>query len=154
MEAAILGLIRYLIGSIRMVERASICSEMRWMPISVVMDDPADWTKRVGTSLRDYLGLDDAVIEVDLTPDRGDCLSLAGIAREVGVINRAPLTVPEFPDVAAGIEDAFTAEVKDAWVVTYTTVADVMKAAAAELAQPAPAKQSWWRSLFGLKQAS
>jgi hemoglobin-like flavoprotein len=53
-----------------------------------------------------------------------------------------------------GLADAFTAEVKDAWVVTYTTVADVMKAAAAEVAQPAPAKQSWWRSLFGLKQAS
>lgn len=37
-----------------------------------------------GQNLRDYLGLDDAIIEVDLTPNRGDCLSIAGLAREVG----------------------------------------------------------------------
>ncbi|MFN3581563.1 MAG: phenylalanine--tRNA ligase subunit beta [Pseudomonas sp.] len=37
-----------------------------------------------GQSLREYLGLDDAIIEVDLTPNRGDCLSIAGLAREVG----------------------------------------------------------------------
>ena len=38
----------------------------------------------VGQSVREYLGLDDAIIEVDLTPNRGDCLSIAGLAREVG----------------------------------------------------------------------
>ncbi|WP_321347286.1 phenylalanine--tRNA ligase subunit beta [Halopseudomonas oceani] len=37
-----------------------------------------------GQSVREYLGLDDAIIEVDLTPNRGDCLSIAGLAREVG----------------------------------------------------------------------
>ena len=51
-----------------------------------------------------------------------------------------------------GLGEAFTDDVKDAWVVTYTTVADVMKAAAAEIT-PAP-KVSWWKSLFGLKKAS
>ncbi|MCP1327617.1 YtpR family tRNA-binding protein, partial [Halomonas sp. 707D4] len=40
----------------------------------------------VGTSVRDYLLLDDATIEVDLTPNRGDCLSVKGLAREVGVL--------------------------------------------------------------------
>ena len=34
----------------------------------------------VGQSIRDYLNLDDMSIEVDLTPNRGDCLSLAGLA--------------------------------------------------------------------------
>jgi phenylalanyl-tRNA synthetase beta chain len=66
----------------------------------------------VGRDFRELMDLDDQCIEVDLTPDRGDCLSLAGIAREVGVINRSPLTIPQFQDVPAGIEDAFAAEVQ------------------------------------------
>lgn len=52
-----------------------------------------------------------------------------------------------------GLGEGFTPQVKDAWVVTYTTVADVMKAAAAEVTPPEPAKQSWWKSLFGMKKA-
>ncbi len=42
----------------------------------------------VGEDLRVYLQLDDHVIEVDLTPNRADCLSVEGIAREVAVLNR------------------------------------------------------------------
>ncbi|MBB2497078.1 phenylalanine--tRNA ligase subunit beta [Aquipseudomonas ullengensis] len=45
----------------------------------------------VGGNIRDYLGLDDASIELGLTPNRGDCLSLAGLAREVGAIYAAPV---------------------------------------------------------------
>jgi phenylalanyl-tRNA synthetase beta chain len=41
----------------------------------------------VGRDFRDYLALDDQCIDVDLTPDRADCLSVAGVAREVGVLN-------------------------------------------------------------------
>ena len=41
MAAATRGLTRYPSGSMRMVESASICSEMRWMPISAVIADPA-----------------------------------------------------------------------------------------------------------------
>jgi phenylalanyl-tRNA synthetase beta chain len=40
-----------------------------------------------GSDFRAWLGLDDACIEVDLTPDRGDCLSIAGLAREVAAIS-------------------------------------------------------------------
>ena len=42
---------------------------------------------RLGTPLGEALALDDVSIEVDLTPNRGDCLSLRGLAREVGVLN-------------------------------------------------------------------
>lgn len=45
----------------------------------------------IGVDLRQYLILDDVTIEVELTPDRGDCLSIAGIAREVVAINRTKL---------------------------------------------------------------
>ncbi|RJS91745.1 phenylalanine--tRNA ligase subunit beta [Salinisphaera sp. Q1T1-3] len=42
-------------------------------------------TAPVGTPLVDYLGLPDTVLDVDLTPNRGDCLSMRGIAREVAI---------------------------------------------------------------------
>jgi len=48
---------------------------------SGLMELPPD--APVGASLRDYLGLDDATIEVDLTPNRADCLSIRGLARDV-----------------------------------------------------------------------
>ncbi len=41
----------------------------------------------VGTDFRTYLDLDDNIIDVDLTPNRGDCLSVRGIAREISVLN-------------------------------------------------------------------
>ncbi|MBL1320183.1 MAG: phenylalanine--tRNA ligase subunit beta [Methylophaga sp.] len=46
----------------------------------------------VGTDLRDYLDLDDVSIDVDLTPNRSDCLGIAGIAREVGVLTGCDVT--------------------------------------------------------------
>lgn len=60
-------------------------------------DLPAD--APVGVDLRDWLGLDDAVIDVDLTPNRGDCFSVLGIAREVALINGLPLGGPEIAPV-------------------------------------------------------
>ena len=42
-----------------------------------------------GANLREYLQLDDNIIEVDLTPNRGDCLSIMGLTREVAVLNNA-----------------------------------------------------------------
>jgi phenylalanyl-tRNA synthetase beta chain len=50
-----------------------------------------------GQDIRDLLDLDDQIIDVDLTPNRGDCLGMVGIAREVGVLNRC-----EVKPVAAG----------------------------------------------------
>lgn len=55
----------------------------------------------VGQDIRDYLDLNDHTIEVDLTPNRSDCLGVAGIAREVGVISQTDVTAPGMPDVFA-----------------------------------------------------
>ncbi len=41
----------------------------------------------VGNDIRDYLALNDTIIEVDLTPNRADCLSVEGVAREVALLN-------------------------------------------------------------------
>ncbi len=71
---------------------------------------PAD--APLGGALRDYLQLDDHAIEVDLTPNRSDCLGLAGIAREVGVIHRTPVTVPPIEPVTPTIEDRLAVQVE------------------------------------------
>jgi phenylalanyl-tRNA synthetase beta chain len=59
----------------------------------------------VGQDFREYLRLADRSIELDLTPDRGDCLGLAGIAREVGVINRQAVNAPSVEPVEPECED-------------------------------------------------
>jgi phenylalanyl-tRNA synthetase beta chain len=64
-----------------------------------LMELPAD--APVGQDFRVYLELDDASIEVDLTPNRGDCLSVAGLAREVGALYDATVTRPTVAAVPA-----------------------------------------------------
>ncbi|MFW1955484.1 phenylalanine--tRNA ligase subunit beta [Acinetobacter guillouiae] len=59
----------------------------------------------VGTNIRKYLNLDDHVIDISITPNRGDCFSIRGVAREIGVINQLPVTAPEIQEVAATIAD-------------------------------------------------
>jgi len=59
----------------------------------------------VGTDLRDYLSLNDQIIEVDLTPNRSDCLSVKGVARELGVLNRLPVTELDIHPVKPAIDD-------------------------------------------------
>ena len=74
-----------------------------------LMELPAD--APVGQDIRVYLGLDDASIEVDLTPNRGDCLSLAGLAREVGALYAAPVTRPVVASVPAVHDEVRSIEV-------------------------------------------
>lgn len=64
---------------------------------------PAD--APIGHDLREVLELDDQIITLKLTPNRADCLSLVGIAREVAALTGAPLTLPECRPVPAAIED-------------------------------------------------
>jgi phenylalanyl-tRNA synthetase beta chain len=57
-----------------------------------IMELPADTAH--GLPLLKALGLDDFLVEVDLTPNRPDCASVIGIAREVAGIIRSPLKLP------------------------------------------------------------
>jgi len=77
-----------------------------------IMELPVD--APVGTCIREYLNLDDKVIDVDLTPNRGDCLSISGLAREVGVLNKAPVTFVADNAIEATIDATFPVELKDA----------------------------------------
>lgn len=49
----------------------------------------------IGVDVRDYLGLDAMIFDIAITPNRGDCFSALGLAREISVINRLPLNRPE-----------------------------------------------------------
>ncbi len=53
-----------------------------------------DRTLKAGTDLRQALDLDDSLLTLKLTPNRADCLSIVGIAREVGAITGCPVTPP------------------------------------------------------------
>ncbi|MDU6977549.1 MAG: phenylalanine--tRNA ligase subunit beta [Haemophilus parainfluenzae] len=66
----------------------------------------------VGKNLREYLDLDDKAIEISLTPNRADCLSIAGVAREVGVVNKQVVNQPHFDAVPATISDKVQIELK------------------------------------------
>ena len=73
----------------------------------------------VGVNIREYLDLDDHVIDISITPNRGDCFSIRGIAREIGVINQLPVTAPEITEVAASIADEKKVVVKTAGCPRY-----------------------------------
>jgi phenylalanyl-tRNA synthetase beta chain len=66
----------------------------------------------VGMDLRTYLVLDDHIFDIDLTPNRADCFSILGIAREAAVLNKAPLLVPECPVVPPTIDARVSVHVR------------------------------------------
>lgn len=59
----------------------------------------------VGADVRAALALEDDLIEVDLTPNRGDCLSIRGLAREVAAVLGERLKEFPIPPVAAAADD-------------------------------------------------
>ncbi|OFS75622.1 phenylalanine--tRNA ligase subunit beta [Pseudomonas sp. HMSC08G10] len=65
----------------------------------------------VGEDIRQYLNLDDASIEIGLTPNRGDCLSIAGLARDVSALYDVPVTRPQVPAVAPAHDEVRPVEV-------------------------------------------
>lgn len=94
-------------AKLRQVESCGMLSSEQELGLSDshdgIMELPAD--APVGADLRDYLQLDDFLFDVDLTPNRSDCLSIAGLAREVGVLNRVPVTQPVLNKIAPQIDD-------------------------------------------------
>lgn len=68
-----------------------------------------------GTPLHEALNLSDTVFEIGLTPNRSDCLSIIGIAREIAAIQNTKLRLPEINLVETGdaISDAASVTVND-----------------------------------------
>ena len=71
-----------------------------------------DAKAHAGTPLAAYLGGDDVVYDIELTPNRGDCLSVLGIAREVSALTGAALKMPRAQRARTTIRDRRTVRVR------------------------------------------
>ncbi len=65
----------------------------------------------IGLNVREYMGLDDVVFEIKLTPNKADCLSVYGVAREVHAITGAPLAPSPSRNVQRTLNDVLPATV-------------------------------------------
>ena len=70
------------------------------------------WMPPIGTDIREYLALNDVSIDVDLTPNRADCLGIAGLAREIGVLNSVDVVEPTWAPTVATIDATFPIRVE------------------------------------------
>ncbi|MDQ8934944.1 phenylalanine--tRNA ligase subunit beta [Acinetobacter rudis] len=77
--------------------------------IDGLLELPAD--APIGVDIREYLKLDDHVIDISITPNRGDCFSIRGVAREIAVINELQAQAPSINDIEATIQDQKTIQV-------------------------------------------
>ena len=75
--------------------------------IDGLLELPAD--APVGVDIREYLGLDNQILDISITPNRGDCFSVRGIARELAVINALDTQAPRIPDALEAHSDAISA---------------------------------------------
>ncbi|MEQ1558906.1 MAG: phenylalanine--tRNA ligase subunit beta [Methyloglobulus sp.] len=67
----------------------------------------------VGADIREYLNLNDTIIEIDLTPNRADCLSVEGIAREVALLNSIDWTATQVKKAAIHHQDTLPISVEE-----------------------------------------
>lgn len=72
---------------------------------------PAD--APVGQNIRDYLGLDDSLFTLKITPNRADCLSIRGIAREVAALTGSPLAAWDIAAVAPQTDSKLAVTIAD-----------------------------------------
>ena len=74
--------------------------------IDGLLELPAD--APVGMDIREYLGLDNQILDISITPNRGDCFSVRGIAREISVINDLLMQQPKIPANVAVTDNVST----------------------------------------------
>lgn len=72
-----------------------------------------DTAAPAGIALAEWLALDDTIIDVDLTPDRADCLSIRGLARDLSALHDVPLTGPAVDVVSPSIDEQLAVEIDE-----------------------------------------
>ena len=101
------------VGKLRGAESQGMMCSAKELKISEessgLMELPAD--APVGTSIRDYLGLDDLKFTIKLTPNKADCLSVLGVAREVSALTGAPLNLPELRTIPVSTDEVLPAKI-------------------------------------------
>ncbi|MCY0912344.1 phenylalanine--tRNA ligase subunit beta [Massilia antarctica] len=85
------------VGELRGVESQGMMCSAKELKLSEetsgLMELPED--APVGQNIRDYLALNDLKFTIKLTPNKADCLSVLGVAREVSALTGTPLTLPQ-----------------------------------------------------------
>ncbi|MES2902310.1 MAG: phenylalanine--tRNA ligase subunit beta, partial [Pseudomonadota bacterium] len=95
------------VGELRGVESQGMMCSAKELKISEessgLMELPSD--APVGQNIRDYLALNDLKFTIKLTPNKADCLSVLGVAREVSALTGTPLTMPKTRAVSVNSSD-------------------------------------------------
>ena len=90
------------VGQLRGVESQGMLCSARELKLSDenagLMDLPDD--APIGQNFRDYYALNDLKFTIKLTPNKADCLSVLGVAREVAALTGVPLLAPQYRTVA------------------------------------------------------
>ncbi len=95
------------LGKLRGVESQGMLCSAKELKISEAAEGLYELASDapIGTSIRDYLKLDDTLFTLKLTPNLGHNLSVYGIAREVSAITGSPLLTPEIKPIAPTLQD-------------------------------------------------
>ncbi|MBI4593500.1 MAG: phenylalanine--tRNA ligase subunit beta [Candidatus Rokubacteria bacterium] len=106
----------------------------------------------LGADLREYLGLDDEVLEIEITPNRPDCLSVVGMARELSALTGAPFRYPDLALKEGGESVHDLARVRiDAPELCARFTARVISGVTV---RPSPARLAWRLRAAGLRPIS
>lgn len=101
------------VGKLRGVESQGMMCSAKELKISEegsgLMELPED--APVGQNIRDYLGLNDLKLTIKLTPNKADCLSVLGVAREVSALTGSPLSLPALRTVAVNSDEILPAKI-------------------------------------------
>lgn len=101
------------VGKLRGVESQGMMCSAKELGISEesngLMELPED--APVGQNIRDYLGLNDLKFTIKLTPNKADCLSVLGVAREVSALTGSPLSLAPTRAVAVNSDEILPAKV-------------------------------------------
>lgn len=97
------------------LSQGMLCSseelKLEYDDVDGIMELPDD--APIGISLREYLDLDDWILEVDITPNRSDCLSILGIARDVGALYDLELKVKSIAVTEISTENSLSVHLED-----------------------------------------
>jgi phenylalanyl-tRNA synthetase beta chain len=101
------------VGKLRGVESQGMMCSAKELKISEesngLMELPED--APVGQNIRDYLGLNDLKFTIKLTPNKADCLSVLGVAREVSALTGVPLSLPAFRPVSVNTDEVLPVKI-------------------------------------------
>ena len=101
------------VGQLRGVESQGMLCSARELKLSDdhggLIDLPDD--APIGQDFRDYYQLNDLKFTIKLTPNKADCLSVLGVAREVSALTGTPLTLPTYSKTAVTLEEKLSVKI-------------------------------------------